>query len=438
MLAYAFMINTFSLLKREKEEISFSRNEFKSCAPVRGCDRSLEVRYEGDVYIFPSTDTTFFKDIVSLFCFELSLGSADAYGIFSEDGTYIDDHCVVSQLQSVKEGQLLFLRKKPIESFLTIVSVRVGEKETFWKGYLRCSMFVSEILLLLDDRSSIPQHAGVFDPVQKIWLSHTLRLDQQGFSRRTALCFLEVRLRPSVPSVVAILRTPLRCWTVSGSKETLSVVGDQSATAAQVLAAAREDVTELSLYSSKTGQPLDPNAAIDDGDGCILLVKGPNEDSQSIMEAAAAAFGHTSHFDLLEGETINHKIHNVLHFVPSVGKVVGILLLTPFRLLFVANDRSTYSGVTESRSSIPLKNIYKMAKLDAGGSSNSFLEITCRSFEAFVFAFAPQKHSRRLVMEHVERLQCQPPFALMNKTRKVNQEANWLMEQYYRIFGAEG
>jgi hypothetical protein len=127
-------------------------------------------------------------------------------------------------------------------------------------------------------------------------------------------------------------------------------------------------------------------------------------------------------------------IPNVTHFMPGVGKLSGRVLLTPFRLLFEAHDRSSYADTEAGQVEVPLRTIHRLDKLDEG-ENGRFLQIACRNFQVFVFCFESARHSRNIVFEWLARQQepwalIAPPPALIPARR----ERGWLEEQYRRVF----
>lgn len=77
-----------------------------------------------------------------------------------------------------------------------------------------------------------------------------------------------------------------------------------------------------------------------------------------------------------------------------------------------------------------------MSRIESGVAL-SFIEINCRNFEAYIFAFLPQKHSRSLVMDFVQAQQSELPFALQAPipANPPVRELDWCLEQYKRVFG---
>jgi hypothetical protein len=408
-------------------------------------DCCCEVRFgETVVNAVFSRTATVARDLVEALCTHLSSVSPDGCVLCvvdaagdEERGTELDDSAVLGE--STTGGQLLVLRKRAADSFR--VCVFGPAKGSVFRGWLRWGMTPGEVALLVaPSRHDCALFCGCSV------LQASLRLDQQpalSAEMRTAgpmPILLELRpARAAERPMVAIVGAPLRAVVLTGSAEPrcVGVAASPDATGHVVAAAAHPREEELSLVGKSGLINLDEPLSIDAG--VALQIKGAHEEQRAVMEAAAAAFGAAKHFNLLRGEEVVHKIANVTHWVPHIGKVLGTLLLTPFRLVFVAHDRSTYSDAVDSRASMPIRAIYRVSRLDSGPSGR-FLEILCRNFEAFVFAFLPSKHSRALVADFVQSQQAsQRPFALQGPPSLVPpvHELGWLEEQYRRVFGAQ-
>lgn len=346
---------------------------------VEECDRCVSIAYQQrDVVVLFVEAVSTVRDIVVATAAHLGMADDTAASALclcvADDGLELYEHAVFSECPEVRAARPLELRRRPADAFRACVVVQppAPASAQVWRGFLRGSMTASEAVLLCCVHTS-PEAMHVFNPLRGAWLIGSMRLDQQGVmlpaTATQSLVMLEIRRRPTAVSHVAVLSEPLRAWNVAGTAhgaaKVISVVGWPSTRGRQVVEACRPGAAaagaECSLVSSTSMQFINQDEPIEDDAGVSLLVKGQAEDQEAILEAAALAFGSTNHYELLPGEIACHKLQNVTHWVPQVGKVLGTLILTTFRIIFVPHDRSTYSDAVSNMTSIPLRLIYKVS-----------------------------------------------------------------------------
>lgn len=390
---------------------------------LSNCDECAKVQLEKEnaiVWVAYSKGCTRVQDVVRAVCAAQKLRE-EQFGLFSgqgeEDAPLDEESCLEP---SDKDDECLYLKSKD-GKWSRLILFGPG---IFWKGYVRVGR---------ETPGSLLSKLGMSSQVQ-------LRLVHNGvlLKENSPLCdaetsvFVEALVGPLYGPAAACCAPAVTY--VIGSE---AVAAGPKAAAMQLLAAVHPDAPQEELSLWQGSHPVTANQV--PVAGAHLVARGNPQERQAVMEAAAAAFGSAAgESELLAGEHVVHKIQNVIHWAPHTGqRVIGTLLLTDFRLLFVAHDRSTYGDRLERCVSVPLRLILRSSRIHSSQSSR-FLEVTCRNFEAFVFAFPPQKHSRRAVVAHIDRAQGAPPFALLapvpeNPPRR---ELGWVMEEYVRIFGS--
>ncbi len=149
--------------------------------------------------------------------------------------------------------------------------------------------------------------------------------------------FVLVARRRSAEQCTVLQHPAQQGWILSGR---LLVAASPGVTGRALLEAVRPG-EECSLMQSGKLVNLDEPLVQDSLDSMRLDVKVPEEDHRAVMRAAAAAFSEATQYNLLRGEGVVHKIPNVTHSVRRVGPVEGTLVLTAFRIVFIAHNRST-------------------------------------------------------------------------------------------------
>lgn len=273
------------------------------------------------------------RQMTELVCQHLELVNVEAFGLFVEEERELDlDELVVARSR-------LVLRKRASNAFRGCV---LNSDGLCWRGWLSWQMRPVEILSLCGcDRGmalALSSSGQSLEP--DVPLEQQLAADMQ--SRHVGDVLLLIA-RSEKPVCAAALSAPLRGWILMGqdARKQVMLAAVSDATGHDLLRAMRPDggAEEWSLLQAGTPVNLDERLQWTDD---RLQIRGAQEEQQAVMQAAAAAFAEAAQYNLLRGETVVHKIQNVFHWVRRVGKVLGTLLLTRYRIVFVAHDRSTF------------------------------------------------------------------------------------------------
>jgi hypothetical protein len=271
---------------------------------------------------------TVVRQVMEVACLHLGLGGTDEYVLLNETVEQdLDDF--------VLPAAVLVLQKRDLQSVRACV---VG-KGICWRGWLAWTMRPCDVFARcgLGLNEMLCSTSGAF-------LDAELCLEQHDELRKqvsVASDVLVLMVRSSFESVVAV-SPPICGWLLrEGEGKRTVVVSTEGATGKELLGATVPGSKDWSLLQKGNILNLEEPVQQDEPGSHQLQMKGPHEDHQALMQAAAAAFAESNQFSLLRGEVVLHKIYNVTHWVRQVGRVLGTLLLTHFRILFAAHDRST-------------------------------------------------------------------------------------------------
>eukprot|EP01119_Soliformovum_irregulare_P018406 TRINITY_DN5632_c0_g1_i1.p1 TRINITY_DN5632_c0_g1~~TRINITY_DN5632_c0_g1_i1.p1 ORF type:complete len:988 (-),score=239.78 TRINITY_DN5632_c0_g1_i1:39-2960(-) len=123
------------------------------------------------------------------------------------------------------------------------------------------------------------------------------------------------------------------------------------------------------------------------------------EDDQytALMKAAAETFTLSLTPDsLVEGEIILKKKDHVTHLISKVGKSLGTVFLTNYRVIFIPHDKSSYDDAANAEeTSIPLSLIDEVSEYGQIG-----IQIACKDWRDVIFGFPAD--SRNLFFKEIK------------------------------------